>query len=118
MLVSSCEKYGVVYSISLFLLLLLSRLAHRLHVVDALLGVEARSSFQLGVLDGLAGSLKESTLLELKLTLNLLALDIWDEERADQVLDDNLGLVALLLHLVEEVVDLADLKLRFVVSLK
>ena len=80
--------------------------------------VETRASFQLGVLDGLAGSFEEATLLELDLTLNLLALNIGDEEGRNQVLDDDLGLVALLLHLVEEVVDLAHLQLGLVVSLQ
>lgn len=102
---------------SLFLLLF-GLVAHLLHVVDALLGVETRAGFKLGILDRLAGSLEEPTLLELELTFNLLALDVGDEEGRNQVLDDNLGLVALLLDLIEEVVDLANLELGFVVGLE
>ena len=104
--------------LSSFFLLFFRLRTHLLHVVDALLSVEARTSFHLSVLDRLACGFKESTLLELQLTLNLFALDIGDQERRDQVLDDDLRLVALLLHLVKEVIDLADLKFGLVVGLQ
>jgi len=63
--------------------------------------------------DCLAGRFKELTLLELKLTLNLLALNIRNEEGRDQILNEDLWLVALLFDSVQEVVDRLDLELGF-----
>ena len=54
----------------------------------------------------------------LTLTFNLLSFDIGNEERRDQILDDDLWLVALLFDLIEEVVDLRDLETSLLVSLK
>ena len=88
-----------------------------MHVADALLSVKTGSRLQLSVLDRLSSSFQESSLLELELTLDLLPLNIWDEERGDEVLNDDLRLVALLLDVVEEVVDLAHLELCFLEGL-
>ena len=87
------------------------------HIADALLSVETGTSLQLSILDRLSSSFQESSLLELKLTLYLLALDIWDEERGDEVLNDDLRLVALLLDVVKEVVNLAHLELSLLIGL-
>ena len=54
----------------------------------------------------------------LTLTFNLLSFDIGNQERRDQILDDDLWLVALLFDLIEEVVDLGDLETSLLVSLK
>jgi len=61
--------------------------------------------------DCLAGRFKELTLLELKLTLNLLALNIRNEEGRDQILNEDLWLVALLFDSVQEVLIVLTLSL-------
>jgi hypothetical protein len=45
----------------------------------------------------------------LDFSLDLLSLHIWDEEWWNQIFDDNLWLVLLLLHIVQELVDCLDL---------
>ena len=56
--------------------------------------------------------------LALTFALDLLALHVGDQEGADEILDDDLGLVVFLLHLIEEVVDGGDLQLGFLVGLQ
>lgn len=65
------------------------------------------------LLDDLAGCLKVLALFELHLSLDLLALDVWDEEGRHQITNVGVWLVVLLLRLVQELVDRLDLQLRF-----
>lgn len=62
---SLCPPVSLLRRKGSLLLLLLWLSGSLLHILDTLIGVESSSSFQLGLLDGLAGSLQESTLLEL-----------------------------------------------------
>jgi len=51
------------------------------------------------------------------LTLEVFTLDIWDEERGNQILDKHGRLVLLGLRLVQELVNSLYLELSFIVSL-
>lgn len=66
-----------------------------LGVLEHVLVIQFGTSVLDRLQNGLAGRFEELTLFELELTLDLLALDIWDEERRDQILDKHLGFVAL-----------------------
>ena len=85
---------------------------------EHLFGVETSSSLQLSLFDGFAGCLQESAFFELELAFNLLALDIWDEERRDEILNDDLRLVALLLNLIQKLVNSLYLELCLLISLQ
>ena len=63
------------------------------------------------LLDGLLGGFQELLLLELKLLLDLLPLDVGNQEGANEILDKDLGLVLLELNLVEVLVESLGLQL-------
>lgn len=98
-------------SSSLLLILVLVGIGLHLLVVQLAASVLHR------LLDGLAGSFQELTFFQLNIALVLLAIDVWDQERGHQVLDQLLWLVASVLNLVQEFVDRLNLELGLVVGL-
>ena len=86
--------------------------------VENLLTVEFLTSVCHSLLDGLSCSLQELLFLELELFLDLLSLDVGDEERGNEVLDEDFGLVLLGFDLVDELVECLSLEFGFVVGLE
>jgi hypothetical protein len=82
-----------------------------------LLVVQFLASINHRLLNSFASSLQVLALFELKLAGKTLTFDIGDEEAGDQVLNENFGLVLLVLNLVQEVVNVFDLKSGFLAGL-
>lgn len=87
-------------------------------ISEHLFGVKARSRLQLSLFDGFAGGFQKAALFKLELPFDLFALDVRNEERRDEIFDDDLWLIALLLNLVQKLVDRLNLQLGFLVGLQ
>lgn len=82
-----------------------------------LLIIELGTSVNNRLLDGLASSLQVLALHKLQLSLETFALNVRNQERRDQILNQLIRLISVVLHLVQVLIDRLDLELSLLVRL-